>query len=387
MANFGDFLGTAGGGSLASSAIGAVTNVISANKQYRRQKELMKMQHQYQTAEREASQNWQARMWSVANDYNNPINVMSRLRAAGLSPDLFYKGDSSMAAATVPGSTAGVSPGVPVPAGEASSIAAADQAAKAALTAAQVRNLNKDSDKKEQETANLKVIQLKDGTEISLNLKNIEHRDAEIKKIETDINLGIQEAATLKAQEQDLYASVQQRQISVAEAMQRIDHAERSFQLQLEDLIWNIEKTQSEVKLNRATLSTYSQYMMMYFKEQRARINLLNAQGKEKDLANEEMQRVLDSKAAVGKELHGDDLALYKRLVEFSDAILENNSAKISTQTRRYIWYGPLESVTNTVISFIGALRGGSISLSSGSSHQPQPYVRDPAPYYRSVGL
>lgn len=71
------------GGSLLGSAIDGIFNNYQAGKSFERSKELMDMSN------RMGIENWR-----MENEYNLPKNQISRLREAGINPDLFYGGSS-----------------------------------------------------------------------------------------------------------------------------------------------------------------------------------------------------------------------------------------------------------------------------------------------------
>lgn len=56
------------------------------NRQMHFSEDMMKAAQQYNTGEREATQDWNLAMWNKNNDYNSPAAQMERLQAAGLSP-------------------------------------------------------------------------------------------------------------------------------------------------------------------------------------------------------------------------------------------------------------------------------------------------------------
>ena len=76
------YLGAAGisaGASVGGSIIGAVANYASQQQAFKQNKELMRMQNQYNVDQ-----------WNRENAYNSPEAQVARLRAAGLNPDLMY---------------------------------------------------------------------------------------------------------------------------------------------------------------------------------------------------------------------------------------------------------------------------------------------------------
>ena len=73
-------------GSLAGSMIGA-----NAQRQANIQNmQLAKYQNNWQTAENEKAYARSVEMWNMQNQYNSPTAQMSRLRQAGLNPNLVH---------------------------------------------------------------------------------------------------------------------------------------------------------------------------------------------------------------------------------------------------------------------------------------------------------
>lgn len=75
---------TGAGGSLLGTAMSAVFNSYTANRDFKRQKELMDKQNSMNIAN-----------WQMQNEYNDPKNQINRLRNAGINPDLFYSNGAS----------------------------------------------------------------------------------------------------------------------------------------------------------------------------------------------------------------------------------------------------------------------------------------------------
>lgn len=86
-------------GSLAGSMIGA-----NAQRQANIQNmQLAKYQNNWQTAENEKAYARSVEMWNMQNQYNSPTAQMSRLRQAGLNPNLVYgSGVTGNSAGSVP---------------------------------------------------------------------------------------------------------------------------------------------------------------------------------------------------------------------------------------------------------------------------------------------
>ena len=93
---------------LLQSGINHAINSNNMDKQFRYQKDLMRIQNDYNV------QNWH-----MQNSYNTPAAQMQRLKAAGLNPDLMYGNGSAGVQANLPsGVSGGSAPGYsPAPEG------------------------------------------------------------------------------------------------------------------------------------------------------------------------------------------------------------------------------------------------------------------------------
>ena len=83
----------AAGGGLLSNVINAISARRTQQRQYENNLSLQQQQQSYETA-----------MWNKSNEYNSPLQQMSRLQEAGLNPNMVYGQSSAGAAgtATVP---------------------------------------------------------------------------------------------------------------------------------------------------------------------------------------------------------------------------------------------------------------------------------------------
>lgn len=79
------------GGALSgiSNLFGAHSQNQSVEKQLAAAREEAEKTRRWQTSEREAQNDWNYKLWQANNDYNTPAAVQSRLRAAGINPDLY----------------------------------------------------------------------------------------------------------------------------------------------------------------------------------------------------------------------------------------------------------------------------------------------------------
>lgn len=90
------------------SLVGAFSSNKNINKQIKAQQEENEKIRQYNLMLAKQQNQWNLEQWNRENAYNDPSAQMSRLRAAGLNPDLMYQnGASGLQAAASPAMTAG----------------------------------------------------------------------------------------------------------------------------------------------------------------------------------------------------------------------------------------------------------------------------------------
>lgn len=97
---FGSLIGAAGQNANINKQIAAQSRENEKNRQYNLQ--LAQMQNQ-----------WSVEQWERENEYNSPVNQMSRLKTAGINPNLAYSNGVSNLSAASPGMTSGA-PSSPV---------------------------------------------------------------------------------------------------------------------------------------------------------------------------------------------------------------------------------------------------------------------------------
>lgn len=109
-----------------------------------------------QRIENHLNRQFQLDMWNKNNEYNLPINQMSRLRDAGINPHLAYSNGTPMNVSNAPASSSASAAAQGVaPRYENVSLG---ELAQLAMTKAQVDNIKADTDKKKAETENTNII-------------------------------------------------------------------------------------------------------------------------------------------------------------------------------------------------------------------------------------
>lgn len=85
--DFGPIIGGALSG--ISNLFGGHSQNQSVKKQIAAAREEAEKTRKWQTSEREAQNDWNYKLWQANNEYNTPAAVQSRLKAAGINPDLY----------------------------------------------------------------------------------------------------------------------------------------------------------------------------------------------------------------------------------------------------------------------------------------------------------
>lgn len=79
-----------GAASLIGSGLSAIGGIFSSGQSYKNQKKLLRQQNEYNVAMAETEWQRNLDMWNRQNVYNSPVEQMSRLKEAGLNPNLMY---------------------------------------------------------------------------------------------------------------------------------------------------------------------------------------------------------------------------------------------------------------------------------------------------------
>lgn len=285
------------GSALIGGALSGISNLFGAGsqnktigKQLAAAREEAEKTRQWQTSEREAQNDWNYKLWESNNAYNTPSASMARLKAAGMNPDLMYTNGQSLGNSVT--AQGGVTPSGPVadtsawnrykPLGAVASQALADTAlsAQVSKTTAETKGQTYNNDILKSDAAfrdaynqgQLDTIRssiLVNNSKIELNESQsaqaramVEQIDANISKIDSEIDLLISQAA-------DVDSRIWERHVRVA-LDSYIEHGKLEVlqgQLQVSkaqlknataELMVKLPLMQSEKKRNEAIASFYS---------------------------------------------------------------------------------------------------------------------------------
>lgn len=213
MSFLGSLLGFAGG------LIGNVQQSGNIQQQIGAQKEENQKNREYNLMLARLQNRWNLEQWNRENQYNAPVNVMSRLKSAGLNPDLMYSsgGMSTLKSADSPALTAG-SPSNPVDMSNLANRRVLSDALNTSMMSAQIGQIRAQTKKIESETTgqdiqnswadllNGKSVELTNadisyrGSQRQLTLAQTDEAKANIDRINKELGLLSDKKAVLQAQ-------------------------------------------------------------------------------------------------------------------------------------------------------------------------------------------
>lgn len=120
------------------SVLGFVGQNANISKQIKVQQQENQKNREYNMMLAQQQNAWNVEQWERENEYNTPVNQMSRLKAAGINPNLAYSNGVSNLAAASPDMTSGA-PSSPVDMSPLGQRATLGQAIQMALTNEAVR--------------------------------------------------------------------------------------------------------------------------------------------------------------------------------------------------------------------------------------------------------
>ena len=206
-----------------SSFIGNLFGNDRQDKAIQAQKEENERNRQYNLMLAERQNRWNIEQWQRETAYNTPAAQRARLEAAGMNPDLAYgEGVSANVAASSPEMTSGA-PSFPV---DMSILAQKrtvgdmiSEAMRSSVMAAQTRNIQKDTNKKDQETKNLLVendiLSADAMTRAVQNEQSIKFTDSQIYLNHSIASLNHQERELIAAKVNEVAASTDKLRILV----------------------------------------------------------------------------------------------------------------------------------------------------------------------------
>ncbi|WGL30957.1 DNA pilot protein [Dipodfec virus UOA04_Rod_582] len=225
--------------------LGSIGSAISQSKSIKFQREENALNRQFNHDEAQLSRDFTESMWNAQNHYNDPSQVVSRLKAAGLNPALAYGGFSD-AASVSGGSAASSSGSISPPALDSSGIVSAGNSfVNAKLADAQAKLADMEARKIGAEipwidSLNESIVQLQNTTS-GLNLSQIERNknmnendgkrlEAELKSLQAQVDKTLQEVRVAAATADNLeirnkYAELKE----INEVQQGIAIIQRTF--------------------------------------------------------------------------------------------------------------------------------------------------------------
>lgn len=266
------------GASLIGNIVGSTQQHSNIDKQIAAQREENQKNRDWNKAMAEQANKWSIEQWNRENAYNTPANVMERLRAGGVNPDLFYGNSGQNLSAASPNVT-------PTPSSDPVDVSAlgskmtigdiTNNVVSQALASAQIEKLKADTEKTGQETENLKV----EGTILSADaltraaqneqaleigkstiyvnhsIANLNHKEAElasakISEVAANTKLLYQKADEVKANIRNINASTASIRFGM---MMR----SKEFRQRVAEFREQIRVNDSTIRLNYEQAATY----------------------------------------------------------------------------------------------------------------------------------
>lgn len=288
-------------GTLASGIGSLFGRNKNIDKQIKAQQEENEKNRQWNLSLAKQQNQWNIEQWNRENAYNDPSAQMSRLRNAGLNPDLMYSnGVSGLTAASSPDMTSGA-PSSPVDMsalGSKATIGEMYQSIQQAMLNDEVINKTKQEGRKtgfEANSASVEALykaarseqELKIGdTTISLNKSVVDLNRVDADKAAVEINKVAEETNLLVARRHEILAAIENMDAKTAQTKLETYLASKEFELL-------VKKTTAEINnLNASTHLTYTQAKDVVA-TQLARISNLNASAylsKQTGILNHEKQ-------------------------------------------------------------------------------------------------
>ena len=254
------------GAGILSSIIGAISARKQLKQQIRAQSDENQKTRQYNLMLAQLQNQWNLEQWNRENAFNDPSAVVSRLKNAGLNPNLAL-GNMSLESAASPAMTSGEpsSPQDMSPLGIMPTIGdAALRGVDTALKISQMKNIQADTDKKVAETKGqvLSNEVLKSDAKFrdQMNQTNLEFQKTKIHTEETlqemykgNVELARKQIDNLDKVGDKLVADTQKvrAEIAVLNEEQKIKSLEAMFKSETFDL--EVKRLVSETSLNYAT--------------------------------------------------------------------------------------------------------------------------------------
>nr|WEW54475.1 MAG: DNA pilot protein [Microvirus Sku14] len=347
---------TGGGGQLASTALSGVVNAFGAKRSYKRQKRLMRMQMDYQTKEREATQAYNERLWREKMAYDSPMAVMQRLKAAGISPDLAFAGGNvsqMFSTSDSPQATPQTAPSAPTPAGIQQSMQAASDFGNIFMKAAQLDNLNSATDKNKTESRKNDSITLLNGEQMALTKSQREWTDENKKYIQSQIRTSEATAEKIRKEISLIPTKLAGMKLDNATKEQSLKEARQSFDDRMKIYVYNRRKALADAGVSEKTLANYQDYMDAIIDEIDSRSYYESTQG---HIAAQDLNMTELTNAALKQVRNKEGDNIFTIMAEVTAATLENNSALLSKNLELLENYGDAEAIIGMVTQSLGTL-------------------------------
>lgn len=374
-----------GAGAALGAGVSAVGNLINSGISYRKQKKLLKRQQEFSRSERLEAEEYQRRMWhetfNAQNAYNDPSAVMTRLRNAGLNPDLYYGGNAQFASqggATLSSSSGQALP-VP-PAGEASSIAGFESVGNLAKEISTINLQDSQSALNKEKAETEDTIQMLHGSQIALTDEQLNWTKGQQRHLETEITL-------MQKQGEKIDALIRNINTSSDLLSQQLKELKDSYKDRMKSYYLANEKLYQEIGLAKSTLAHYDDYIEAFIDSLSSQADLnrsaenINIEtrkvaARDAFFANEELTAI---KSRLRGEIKSKEQQnLFDIMVSCMEATFVGNEALLQKQVELMQTYGDAEAITGIVGNSLSAIFQGVMTyfFAKSSINQMKPPAR-----------
>lgn len=351
-----DSMKSAAVGAATGGVIGAASSVASGLIANSQQKKLLKMQQDFQRSEREASQRWQEDQWRAQTLYNSPVATMNRLREAGLSPDQVYQNGSisAMMSSEMPSAPSSSAPSVPTPAGTGSFNQAAEQATNVAKNVAEVKNIEANTRKQQEETEYLNELIEHEGKKMMLTGEQIEFTKEQKEYCKAKTQSAFAEAAKFRS-------AIEVDGSIVALNQQQLYEWKQTFKDRMSLLRLNNRSIDLSNRLTEKELNAFEEMF-------EATIELMNDQayeaqqrGAQLGLQNLDIRRIQEAQAKIKSKYLGGESSFYDVMAQLTLAHAIGDTEGVQKATELLQRFGAWKAVMDPIIQAVGIATGAYI--------------------------
>lgn len=342
-----------------------VAQLVQGKKNRKAASKEAQLSRDWQTSEREASQEFQRQSTRENIDlqkakeaydyatYLSPVARMAALKEAGLNPDLIYQG----AAASGLMESSVISPSSPsTPSGVVADVTAGDSLiSSGAQQAGRALNSSADYAVKRSEVDKNKSIVAYNGAQVDLTDSLISLNKEEKKKIIQQYNNMSLEAGKIKAETDNILQSTEFLKASTEEKIQAVDEMKRTFNTRFDTMLIN----QADAL---ATLGLKEQDLKFLRDSMNDRLDALKFSRNVAEYESRVAEQNWNFSQSLRRVKDGDGNEYYKSyariIYDSTVAQLEANTGLLETQLDLQDSYGAAHAISTIVGETLGAMSG-----------------------------